>query len=142
MFAVQFAGAAAALAMIGFRQIRQLEISREGFRHLVGAGQVHLGDDLLRLEHEFGRGSLLRAAAHGLAMLDQQSAQFFDRFEQFLPDLLDQHLPEHCAQRAHIPAQWIIFRGFVGARGQFRQTRLLVVGLPQQFGFVRAIKRM
>ena len=78
-----------------------------------------------------------RTASHGFAVLDQQSPQFFDRFEYFPSRLLDQDLSEHRAQRAHISAQRIIFHRFVGARGQLSQTRGLVVGLPQRFGIAR-----
>ena len=53
MFAIQFAGAAAAPAVVGLGKIREFEIGRERFSYLVGAGQVHVGDNFLRLEHEF-----------------------------------------------------------------------------------------
>ena len=72
LLAIQFAGAAAALAMVGLGQIGQFEISREGLGHLVGAGQVHPGNHFLRLEHQFGRGSLL--ADCGARFRDARSA--------------------------------------------------------------------
>ena len=42
VIAIQFACTAAAFAVIGLGQIGQLEVSREGFGHLIGAGQVHV----------------------------------------------------------------------------------------------------
>ena len=71
---VQFSGAAAAFAVIGLGQIGQFEIRREGFGDLVGAGQIHLRDNFLRFEHEFGRRGLLRTAPRGLAMSRSASA--------------------------------------------------------------------
>ena len=74
ILAVQFARATAAFAVVGLRQIGQLEIDGERFGHAVGRGQVHLRDDLLRLLHLFRRTGLLRAAAHSFAMFNQQPA--------------------------------------------------------------------
>ncbi len=135
-----FARAAPALAMVGLRQVGQFEVCRERLRDLVGAGQVHGGDDLLCFEHEFGRRSLLRTAPGVFPMFDQQPPQLLDRFEQRRPGLLDHHLTEYGAERANIAPQRMVFRRFVGMRGKFGQARLLVVGFPQRFGFVWAMK--
>jgi hypothetical protein len=116
MPAVELAGSPPPLAMIGLSQVRQLKIDRKSFGDLVSARQVHLGDDLLSLEHQLRRGVLLRIPAYGLAMLDQQSAQFLDGVEQILPGLLDEHLSEHGAERAHVPPQRMVFLRFARTR--------------------------
>ena len=80
VFAVQFASAAAALAVVGLGEIGEFEICREGLRHLVGAGQIHRGDNFLRLEHEFGQrrreeaGSGLARAFRDVQFRDVRSA--------------------------------------------------------------------
>ena len=137
MFAVQFARAAPALAMVGLGKIGEFEVSREGFCDLIGAGQIHPRNNLLRFQHKFRRRSLLRTAPHGLAMLDQQPPQLFHRIEYVLTGLLHQHLSQDCAQRAHVSPQRIVFRRFVGMRRQFGQAGVLVLGFPQRLGFVR-----
>ena len=109
--------------MVGLRKISEFKIGREGLGDLVGAGQVHAGDDFLRLKHEFGGRGLLRIAADRFAMLDQQSPQFFHGFEQILPGLLDQYLSKDCPQRADVPTQRVIFYGFVGRRNDFSEAR-------------------
>ena len=49
---MKFAGTAAALTMIGFRQIRKLEIDGEGFGDFVSLIEFHLGDDGADLFHQ------------------------------------------------------------------------------------------
>jgi hypothetical protein len=94
MFAIQFAGAAAALAVVRLGQVGEFEVRRKGLGDLVGVGQVHARDDLLRLAHQLGRRGLLRTLPRRFAMLDQQAAQFFHGVEQVLAGLLHQHLPQ------------------------------------------------
>ncbi len=95
MFPIQFAGATAALAMVGLSEIGEFEIRRECFGHVIGAGQVHPRDNLLRLEHEFRRRSLLRTLTRRFAVFDQKPTQLFYRIEQVLPGLLHQYLSEN-----------------------------------------------
>ena len=134
MFPVQFAGAATTLAVVGLGEIGEFEVSREGLGDVVSAGQVHPGNNRLGFEHERRRRGLFRTATHCFAMLNQQSPQLFHRFEQILTGLLHQHLSEDCAERAHVAPERIIFSRFVGPRGEFGQTRLLIIGFPQRFG--------
>ena len=51
---MKLAGAAAALAMIGFREIRKLEINGEGFGDFVSLIEFHLRNDGADLFHEIG----------------------------------------------------------------------------------------
>ena len=136
MFAVQLARSAPAPAVIGLGQIGEFEISREGLGDLVGAWQVHPSHNFLSLAHELRGRGLLRIAPRRLPMFDQQAPQLFHRREQLPARLLHQHLPEDCAQRAHVAPQGIILRRLVGIRDQFGQARLLVVGFPQRVRIV------
>src|ERR1700756_1012200 len=77
-----------------------------------------------------------------LAMLNQQPAQFLDRFEYILSCLLRQYLAEDCAQRADIAAQRVVLGLLVGGSGELGKSSLLIVDLPQRFGLVGHGERM
>jgi len=67
--AIEFAGTAAALSVIGLREIREFEVGGEGLGDLIGARHAHARDEPLGLLHKFTLG-VFRAAANAFATFD------------------------------------------------------------------------
>ena len=113
---------AAALAVVGFGQVDELEVEGKGARQQVGGGNIEAAYALQRLLH--GRHAAVVAAADGGA------AQFLDSLEKIIARLLAQHLAQQHAERTHIaPQRHLLARG--GAVFQLRQPFGPVVCLPQ-----------
>ena len=86
-------GEAAALAVVGFGQVDELEVERKGACELVGTERVGgFGGD---------RGEL----GFLLAARDGGEAQGFDSLVNTRLGLLAQHLAEQHAERTHVAAQ-------------------------------------
>ena len=126
----QAQGDAAALAMIGFRQIDELEVEGKGAREQDGAldGQR---------VHQFERGGGMTggffgvAAGFGIAAADGSLAQGLDLRERLVAGLFAQHRAQQRAQRAHVAAQRRLFQ-VAGLRFQFGQPLGPALGVPQK----------
>ncbi len=121
---------AAALAMVGFGQIDELEVESKGAREQDGAldGQR---------VHQFQRGGGVArglfgvAARLGIAAADGALAQRFDLRKKLVAGLLAQHLAQQRAQRAHVAAQRRLFQ-VAGLRFQLGQPLRPALGIPQK----------
>ena len=140
MLAMELAGAATAFAVVGLGQVGQFEICGESLGDLVGMGKIHIRDHLLGARHLLMR-FRSRTAADLLAMLDQQSPELLDRIKQFAAALLDQHLPQQCAERTHIPAQGVVLGRIFRPCREFGEAGILVFRFPQQFGLAHEGRR-
>ena len=98
---MQLCCAAATLAVIGLRQIGQLEINCESFGELVGIFDGEIGNDGARLGHQIVAVFLL----FGLAMLDQKAAEMFDHVQQGFAGLLYEDTAQQDSQGANITAE-------------------------------------
>ncbi len=128
--AAQAQSDAAALAVVGFGQIDELEVEGEG------AGEQDGALDGQRV-HQFKRGGGVArgffgaAASFGVAAADGALAQRFDLRKHLVAGLLAQHLAEQRAQRAHVAAQRRLFQ-VAGLRFQFGQPLRPALGIPQK----------
>jgi hypothetical protein len=130
--------ATAAFAVIGFGEVGELEIDREGFGNAVGIFDAELLDDLASLLHPPGLGCTARSgfgfdgrgrfgSGHLFAMLDEQAAQSLDDIEERLTGLLHEHRSEQGAQGADVSPQWRLLRWIGGAGRKLGKAGLLVV---------------
>src|SRR5271169_3857785 len=76
-----------------------------------------------------------------LAMLDQQVPELLDCIKQFAAALLDQYLPQQCAERTHIPPQRVVLRRIFRPGREFGEAGILVFRFPQQFGLAHEGRR-
>jgi hypothetical protein len=111
-FAIQAQSNAAALAMVGFRQVNELEIEGEGAGEQDGAFD---GKRMHQVEGDSGvTGSLFMVAmSFRVAAADGALAQRLHMGEEIVAGLLAQDLAEQGAERTHIAAQ----RGFFQVTG-------------------------
>ena len=93
MIRVELCSAAATLAVIGFRQVRKLEIDGERLGELVGIFDSEIGNDGAGLRHQIIT-SPLRFRVGGFPMLDQEPPETLDDVEQCLAGLLNQNTAE------------------------------------------------
>jgi len=77
----RWGGAAAAFAVVGFRQIGKFEVDGEGLRDAVGVIDGESGDDFVGFGEAFAAGLF--------AVLNEETAQLFDDFEKAVTFLLD-----------------------------------------------------
>jgi hypothetical protein len=108
-FAVEAQGNAAALAMVGFRQVDELEVEGEGAGEQDGALDGQRMDQLQSVRGVAGSLFVI-AAGFGVAAADGALAQRFHMGEKVVAGLLAQHLAEQGAERTHIAAQRASFR--------------------------------
>jgi hypothetical protein len=132
--------AAPALAMICFREVRQLEIDREGFGHPVRLSNVQTVDYLVRSIHQLAFIAFLRTFVRRvqLAAFNQQRSQFLDREKKFVADLFLEHLTEQTAKRANVTTQRRFFQIAVVAY-KLSQSRRLIAYFPEWFPFRHAL---
>jgi hypothetical protein len=130
--------AAPAFAMIRFREVRQLEVDREGFGHPVRLSDVETVDYLVGAIHQLAliAGGVIRsfAACVLLAAFNQQRSQFLNREKKFVPDLFLQHLTEQTTKRADVTTQRRFFQIAVVAY-KLSQSRRLIAYFPEWFPF-------
>jgi hypothetical protein len=128
LICVKPGGAAAALAMVGFREIGQFEIDGESFGDPIGLLSLELADNLLRLAHLIVEG--VRSGGGVDSRLDQQAAKLLDSLEEVIASLLNQYAAEQYPERTDIAAQGMFLGAIVCAGGQFDEPRALVPGSP------------
>ena len=128
--AAQLQRDAAALAVIGFGQIDQLEVEGKGAREQNGALHGQRMHQFERLGGVAG-GLFVLAAGFGIAAANGALAQRFNVREEVFAGLLAQHFAQQHAQRAHVAAQRSFFQ-VAGSRFQFGQPLRPALGVPQK----------
>ncbi len=128
--AAQLESQAAALAVVGFGQIDELEVEGESAREQDGAIDGQRVDQFERGGGVAGRFFLV-AAGFGIAAADGALAQRFDVREQVFAGLLAQHFAQQHAERAHIAAQGSFFQ-VAGLSFKFGQPLRPAFGVPEE----------
>src|SRR5688500_16769894 len=91
---IDICSASATLAVVGFREVDELEVEGESARELIHVVDRKRGNQLECLREQ--RGVMV------LALGDRDTPQTFDRIEQRLATLLTDRLPQQLAERAHV----------------------------------------
>ena len=123
-------GDAAALAVVGFGQVDELEVEGEGAGEQDGALDGQRVDQLERGGGVAG-GFFVVAAGFGVAAADGALAQRFDVREEVVAGLLAQHFAQQHAQRAHVAAQGRFFQ-IAGLGFELGQPLRPAFGIPQK----------
>jgi hypothetical protein len=129
MVSMQLRRAPATLAMIGFRQIGQLEINRKCLCDFVGILDGKAGNDRARLGQIVVIPLLFRLG--GLAILDEKAPEMLDHVQQSIASLLYEHATQQNSERTNIASEWNFLGGIRGLSGQFEQTIVLISRRPQ-----------
>src|SRR6185436_15306635 len=107
MLRVDFCRTPAALAVIGFGEVRQFEVNRESFCDPVSLLDAQVFDDGASLFHlaivELG------VAGGVYACLDQQAAKLLNFLKNSRPCLFAQNPPKEGSEGAHVAAQGMFF---------------------------------
>ncbi len=130
-------GAAAALAVGGLGEVRQLEVDRERLGEAVRLRHRQAVHQRLRLRHRIVFGRRVWRVRGGLPfpVRGRQGAELLDGGVERVALLLADHLAEQLSEVAHVSAQGrFLQRGLVG--GQFGQAAGLVVVHGPERGFV------
>ena len=128
--AAELEGDAAALAVIGFGKVDELEVEREGAREQDGAFDGKRVDEFERCGGVTS-GLFVFAAGFSIATANGSLAQGFDVREEVFAGLLAQHFAEERAEGAHVAAQGRFFQ-VAGARFEFGQALRPAFGIPQE----------
>jgi hypothetical protein len=128
--------------MIRFREVRQLEVDREGFGHPVRLSDVETVDYLVGPIHQLAliAGGVIRSFAVGvlLAAFNQQRSQFLNREKKFVPNLFLQHLTEQTTKRSDVTTQRRFFQIAIVAY-KLSQSRRLIAYFPEWFTSAHAL---
>jgi len=126
----QSQGNAAALAVVGFSQVDELEVKREGARQqdrALGGQRMHQ----LQRRGRMQRGFLFQAAGFRVAAANGALAQRLHMGKQVFTGLLAQDIAEQCAERTHVAAQRS-FLQVAGLRLQLGKPLRPALGVPQK----------
>ncbi len=121
---------AAALAVVGFGQVDQFEVKREGAGEQQGAFYRQRMDQL-QCRGSLAGGLFVVAVIFGVAAANGALAQRFDVSKQVFAGLLAQHFAEQHAQRTHIAAERSFFQ-VAGLGFEFGQPLCPAFGIPQE----------
>ncbi len=120
----------AALAVIRFGKVDELEVEGEGAREQNGPFDGKRVDQFECFFAVQGR-FIVFATRFGIATADGALAQCFDVFEEGVAGLLAQNFAQQRTQGAHVAAQWSFFQ-LTGTRFEFGQPLRPAFGIPQE----------
>ena len=101
----EHAGAAAALAVVGFGEIDELEVEGEGAGELVCSRRIFSGGACEARASQASAGGFEITGKFCLAARDAGAAKGFDFFEELVSSLFAENLSEQSAEGANIAAQ-------------------------------------
>ena len=130
---MQRGGAPSSLAVIGFRQIGQLEINGESLGHAISVLHGKRLNNRPSLGHlrMFAPGRNFLACLW-LAILNQQAAKLLHGIKQLCAGLFNQYTAQQSSERPHVASQWLVAQRIAAGRGEFRQPATLIVRAPKR----------